>query len=141
MRFNLDKVKKTLIFQNTPKKGGIMKKRVRTMFNAIGSAKIFLLTLLSMVFFVTFAFAGEPGGGLLDFISDSLWAKVATGAIALLGLGNGAALLFIKKLIKTGKEMGEVQITIAKAIEDDSITKEELQSIVKEIGDVKKIWS
>jgi len=114
--------------------------KVRTMFNTISAAKIFLLVLLSMVFIVGFAFAGEPGGGLLSFLSDSLWAKVATGAIALLGLGNGAALLFIKKLIKTGKEMGEVQITIAKAIEDDSITKEELQSIVKEIGDVKKIW-
>jgi len=110
------------------------------MFNAIGSAKIFLLTLLSMVFFVTFAFAGEPGGGLLDFISGNLWAQVATGVIALLGFGQGTALIFIKKLVETGKEAGEAQIMIAKAIEDDSVSMEELKNIVKELRDVKKIW-
>jgi hypothetical protein len=51
-------------------------------------------------------------------------------------LGVGGVMVIIKKYYRPAKEVGELLVTVAGAIEDGKVTKEELDQIVKEAKDI-----
>lgn len=58
---------------------------------------------------------------------------IATALIAL-----GIVRSYMKKLLALNKEVMELQSAIVEAMEDDKITKEELEDIIKEAQDIPK---
>lgn len=69
---------------------------------------------------------------------------IITVVIALLGTFAGGFWLKAKgkisKIVKLGSEAIEVATTLNKALEDDKISKEEIEQLKKESNDVKVAW-
>jgi len=99
-------------------------------------AIVFGLTMLFTVFFANTAFAGILGKARI-WLTGEVTAIIFSAVIAILA---GAFGLAFAKVSRTFKELGEFLITIAAAVEDKRITREELSNILSEGKDVLKVW-
>lgn len=71
---------------------------------------------------------------ILQFLLDNI--EIISSFI----LGIGALSPFLMKAKKITKELGDILVTISKALEDKKLTKEEIQSIVKEFKDIIEVF-
>lgn len=69
---------------------------------------------------------------MIDKLIENLPAIL--GAVATIGIVRS----YMRKLLALNKEVMELQSAIVKAMEDDKITKEELEEIMKEARDIPK---
>ena len=99
-------------------------------------AIVFGFALLFTVFFANAAFAGILGKVRI-WLTGELMAIIFSAVIAILA---GIFSLAFAKVSRTFKELGEFMITIAAAVEDKHITREELSNILSEGKDVLKVW-
>jgi len=99
-------------------------------------AIVFSLALLFTVCFANAAFAGILGKVKI-WLTGEVTAIIFSAVLALLA---GAFSLAFAKVSRTFKELGEFLMTIAAAVEDKRITREELSNILSEGQDVLKAW-
>lgn len=71
------------------------------------------------------------------WITGEVAALIVSGIMVLLG---GIFGILFKKVTRTFKETGEFLTTLGTALEDQRLSREELAAVIREGGDIFKLW-
>lgn len=97
---------------------------------------VFILSFCITVLFAGYAHAGIFGNAK-SWLTGEVVALFASGIVTLL---CGVFGIMFKKIIRTFKETGEFLTTLATALDDQRLSREELASIIKEGREIFGVW-